>query len=264
MNERVSRAFLYGESVFSTMKMVDGLVMHWDYHFDRLRKGVEFLYGPFTEADWKLTLKNHLENRLEQETGDKIIRLTIHREQHERGLRSLHHLSVHDLKFHVSVSLFEATDGKGVSLRTAPAIPRPGWWPSYLKAGNYLETIISQRKHLQSHDDDLLFLSHADTLLETSIANIFTVRHHKLYTAPAGPNVLEGVTRRKVLEEGKSFFSECLEVESTLEQALKADVVFCSNSVKGLFLVNRIDDYEIKCTPEALEKFEMLRKKISL
>jgi 4-amino-4-deoxychorismate lyase len=263
MIESSNRAFLYGESIFTTMKMVDGLVLDWDYHFDRLRKGVEFLYGPFIEGDdWVLSLKNRLETRLENETGDKILRVSLYREQQERGLRPLHHMSVSELKFHLFVTHPETASTKSVSLRTTPAIPRPLWWPGFLKAGSYLETIIAQKKFLQPQDDDLLFLSRDDTVLETSIANIFMVRHNKLYTPPPGPNVLEGVMRKKILELGPAYFSECLETESTLSQALKADLIFCCNSVRGPYLVNKIDDCDIAREAEALEKFEDLKKKV--
>lgn len=130
--ETASRAFLYGESVFTTMRMVDGVVRDWDLHFDRLKRGVEFVYGPFSDGDdWALYFKNRLEARYQQEVGNKILRLTIYREQ-ARGLKCEKVISVSSLKTHLLSSTFDPTrvENKMIKLRTCPAIPRPLWWPS--------------------------------------------------------------------------------------------------------------------------------------
>lgn len=238
--------------------------MDWDYHFDRLRKGVEFLFGPFPDdGDWELNFRNRLEARLGIENGDKVLRLCVYLDQHERGLRISHPVTVGELRLHLLVSTLDPSESKSVNLRTTAALPRPLWWPSFLKAGNYLETILAQKMVLQTGDDDLLFLSHTDTVLETSIANIFIVRHNKLYTPPLSANVLDGVMRKKIINSAHEFFSECQESGSSLEQTLKADLVFCCNSVKGLFLVNQIDGHDIQAIPAAMEKFSALKKRVS-
>lgn len=262
--ESTSRAFLYGESVFTTMRMVDGVVRDWDLHFDRLKRGVEFVYGPFSDGeDWALYFKNRLEARYQQEVGNKILRLTIYREQ-ARGLKNEKVISVSSLKTHLLSSNFDPkrTGFKTFKLRTCPAIPRPLWWPSFVKAGNYLETILNQRRYLRPEDDDLLYLSAHDTILESSVANIFVLRHNTIYTPPVGPNVLEGIMRKRVMSVAHEFFDECIESEATMEQLLKADAVFGCNSVRGVFLVDRIDDYDYVYGQDIFNKFENLRTRL--
>jgi branched-subunit amino acid aminotransferase/4-amino-4-deoxychorismate lyase len=255
---------MYGESVFTSMRMINGVVQDWDHHFERMRRGVEFVYGPFTDGDeWVPIFKNRLEARFQDLDGDRVIRLTVYREQ-SRGLMRLGLISVTDLRSHVSCTVFDhkRVEDKMLRLRTCPAIRKPSWWPSYLKAGNYLETILGQKIYLKPGDDDLLFLSADDTVLESSVANIFVVKNDKLYTAPTGPNVLEGIMRKKVLEVASAIFSEVLEEESTLEQVIKADAVFGSNSIRGLFLVDHIDDYEIVYSEAFLDKFLRLKARV--
>lgn len=266
MIDNVNRAFLYGESVFTTMRMENGVARDWDMHFDRLKKGAEFVYGPFIDKeDWVTNLRNRLEMKLSEFDGDRVLRITIYREQ-ERGVLRGSFIGSSDLRFHVSHSILDPArfENKSLKLRTCPISPRPHWWPSYLKAGNYLETILCQKIYMQPGDDDVLFLSEEDTILESSVANIFVVRHEKLYTAPTGPNVLDGIMRRKVIRVAEEFFKEFIENETTMEQILKADAVFGSNSVRGLFLVDRIDDYEITYNEEFLDKFLKLKNKVLL
>ena len=262
----LNRAFMYGESVFTTMKMIAGEVKDWDLHFERLRKGVEFVYGPFTEGEsWSAIFKNLLEAKYRPFTGDRVIRLTVFREQ-SRGLLPSGMISVCDLSFHVSAEVFDSTrvENKRIKLRTCPAPRRPLWWPSYLKAGNYLETILSQKMYLKTDDDDLLFTAPDDTILESSVANIFVVRHDKIYTAPLGPNVLDGVMRRKIIIHAPEYFKSIEEFSSTTDQVKKADAVFGSNSVRGLFLVDRIDDNEISYSQDFLDKFLRFKDRVLL
>lgn len=264
MIETMNRAFMYGESVFTTLRMVDGRLIDWNYHFERLRKGVEFVYGPFADGeDWIAHFQNRLESVCQQETGNKVIRLTVYREQ-ARGILRSSLISSQDLKIHFSASVYDETRiiDKMLKLRTCPAPVRPHWWPSYLKAGNYLETILTQKIYLKEGDDDILYLSPSDTVLESSVANIFVVRRNKLYTAPTGPNVLEGVMRKKVLSVALEFFSDTEESETTMDQLLKADAVFGSNSVRGLFLVDQIDDYAITYSQDFLDKFKKLKSRV--
>jgi branched-subunit amino acid aminotransferase/4-amino-4-deoxychorismate lyase len=264
MNESVNRAFMYGESVFTTMRMVNGEVRDWELHFERLRKGADYIYGPFKEGEgWQSLLRDRLENRLETEQGDKILRLTLYREQQkERGLLTNRLLSLMDIKIHVDTHPLEPErwEGKNFHLRTVSAPTKPSWWPSYLKAGSYLETILAQKKFLKPGDDDLLFLSHDDTVFEASVANIFVCRHDRLYTAPAGPNVLEGVMRKRVLELAPGIFPEVCERETTMKELFKADGIFGTNSIRGLFLISKIDDHEISTSPDFLEKFVKLKQ----
>jgi 4-amino-4-deoxychorismate lyase len=258
MSESRNRGFLYGESVFTTMRMKEDHLSDWEAHFERLKLGAEFLYGPFKEEDWQIELKNRLETRCQSESGNKILRLALYTEQ-DRGLRGPVTLSIHDLKMNLSVSNVEDFPDRLINLRSCPAFLKPYWWPSFFKAGNYLETILSQKKYLQKGDDDLLFLSGTDQILESSIANIFVVKGNKLYTAPLGPNVLDGIARRKVLLAAQHVFEDVLEESSSLEQTYKAEGVFGSNSIRGLFLVGKIDDHDISLTEEFKVKFEALR-----
>lgn len=266
MNESVNRAFLYGESVFTTMRLENGKIRDWEYHFERLKKGTEYLYGPFVDGeDWATHLRDRLETRLATETGNQILRLTLYREK-ERGLHPTHLMSVMELRVHLGATPFEPErwQGKDLKLRTLEVPPRPHWWPEYLKCGSYLETILAQKKFLRAQDDDLLFISSRGTVLESSVANVFVCRHDRLYTAPTGPRVLDGIMRRRVLEKAAPSFACVEEDETTLTELFKADGVFGTNSVRGLFLISRIDDHEITPSEDFLARYEKLKRDLNL
>lgn len=262
----LNRACMYGESVFTTMRMAGGELKDWDLHFDRLKKGVEFVYGPFTDGDgWVAIFKNLLEAKIQTCTGDNVIRFTIYREQARATIRSSVS-SICDLSIHLTTTAIApgslGVEDRMLRLRTCPAPQKPLWWPSYLKSGNYLETILTQKIYLKGNDDDLIFLDQDDTVLESSVANLFIVKNDRLYTPPLGPGVLDGVMRRKVILNGDKYFKSCEELRIPLDKLFSADAIFCSNSVRGLFLVDRIDDYEISYHQEFLNKFQSLKDKV--
>ncbi len=264
MAESLNRAFLYGESVFTTIRMENGRLKFWDLHFDRLKKGVEFLFGPFQDQEnWIPILKNRLESTIQHQDGDQVIRWTIYRHQ-ARGLRKLNLISISDLKIHVSIHAYEPEriGGQNIRLRTCPGFMKPHWWPEFLKAGSYLETILAQRVYLTDHDDDVLFLSPNDLILESSVANIFILKNNQLYTPPVGPNVLDGIMRRKVLEIAAEYFDEVNEESTTLEQAIRADLVFGTNSIRGIFLIKSIDGIDFQPSMDLLKKIDQMRLRL--
>jgi branched-subunit amino acid aminotransferase/4-amino-4-deoxychorismate lyase len=262
MLEKMNRAFLYGESIFSTMGMRKGKVAHWEDHFQRLQKGAQFLWGPFDEGpNWEMALQNSLQKILPDEDGDKLVRLTIYHEQ-ARGPAPAVVDSVSELKVDIFSSPYDFSiwDKKKVRLRSCNISPRPFWWPSYLKAGSYLDAIVAQKLFLRPGDDDLLFLSPESSIWESSVANIFLVSKNKLYTAPLGPNVLDGVMRGRVIKKFSGHFLDLQEVPLTLKNAYDAEMVFGTNSIRGPFLIDRIDQREYSYSDEMLRMFEHFRK----
>ena len=261
MNENQNRAFLYGESVFTTMRVSEGQAFDQEEHLDRLEKGVEFVFGPFEEGDsWRELFRQRFIEELCKITTTKVVRITVYRAQTMSGLRQ-GMMAAKDLHFS-TISSPLATEHLHLRLSTCPSFNRPSWWPSFLKAGDYLPTILSQRKYLSPGFDDLLFLSDTGTTLESSIANIFVVRHNKLFTAPVGPQVLDGVMRKKVIDQHSPLFTSVRFEGSTLQQLHCADAVFGSNSVRGVFLIDRINDHSYSYTPDFIAAFEDWRQKV--
>jgi branched-subunit amino acid aminotransferase/4-amino-4-deoxychorismate lyase len=263
MSEFLNRAFMYGESVFTTMRMIEGEIQDWDEHFKRLEQGAKFVFGPFIEEEnWAILLKNRIEQQLLTQEGQKILRITLFREQ-ERGLKFFSSQSIKTLKISLnSAPLYDSIESHVFKLKTFRVHPRPDWWPSFLKAGSYLESILAQKHFLQDHEDDLLFLNPQNEILETTIANVFIVKNNCLYTPALGPNVLDGIMRNKVIERGVDLFDEIHETPIPLDQLLAAEVVFGCNSVRGPFLIGRVDQQQFFQSQDFLDKFDVLKKRV--
>ena len=80
---------------------------------------------------------------------------------------------------------------------------------------------------------------------EGTTSNIFIVRQGVLKTPPVSPYVLEGITRQVVFEIAREHKIPFLEERITLEDLLKADEVFITNTGIEIVPVTQIDSQSI-------------------
>ena len=55
-----NRSFKYGDGLFETIKVVDGKLMYWDDHYNRLKKGIDLLRlddSNMSKAKWEQELE---------------------------------------------------------------------------------------------------------------------------------------------------------------------------------------------------------------
>jgi len=235
--------------------MISGEVKDWDLHFDRLKRGADFIFGPI--EDWKWTpFKLMLEEKLKKFSGTKALRVTIFAKG-DSGLRPMM-VNVEELEVEILERPLPG-DHSPRKLRTLHRPGEPHFWPSFLKSGNYLETLLSQKYVMNPGDDDLLFCDETGVIQESSMANIFIVKGRDLFTPRLGPNVLEGIMRGKILEKAPLFFDKVFEENILWNDSFQADGVFLSNSLRGVFLVDRIDQFEISYSEDFLKLFQELK-----
>lgn len=83
---------------------------------------------------------------------------------------------------------------------------------------------------------DALFVNERDELTEGARTNLFIERNGLLLTPPVSAGLLDGVLRRRLLQEGKAP-----ETALRLEDLMQADAVFVGNGLRGLVRVELID-----------------------
>jgi para-aminobenzoate synthetase/4-amino-4-deoxychorismate lyase len=76
---------------------------------------------------------------------------------------------------------------------------------------------------------DCLYLNEKGEVCEGARSNVFLQRKGHFYTPPLSCGLLDGVMRRKLLEEGRAE-----EVALTLEDLANAEVLYLSNALRGL------------------------------
>ncbi|MBI2762852.1 MAG: branched-chain amino acid transaminase [Chloroflexi bacterium] len=207
----MTHSFMYGTAVF------EGIRAYWNpelgtlyglflqEHMERIRRNAGMLLMndlPSTDALVKLVVETASRNGLQQ---DLYIRPCFYKSTRTVGVR-LHHLE-HDLTiFAVPFGNYIDID-KGVRLMTSSwrrnadeALPARG-----KIVGGYVNMAFQKSEAELNGFDEALVLTPDGHASEASAANMFVIRDGVLLTPPVSDDILEGVTRRAILELAASL-----------------------------------------------------------
>jgi branched-chain amino acid aminotransferase len=106
-----------------------------------------------------------------------------------------------------------------------------------VKSTSYAENVLVLAYATERGASEALMLNTAGQLCEGSGSNVFVVLDGRVITPPLAAGALAGITRDLVLE-----WTEVEERNLTLEEALAADEVFLTSSLRDVQPVHRWDD----------------------
>ena len=96
------------------------------------------------------------------------------------------------------------------------------------QAFTYFKT--THRPHLTVGEQEIIYHTADEKLLETSIGNLVLKMNGKLYTPPSQLGLLPGIYRQHLLENG-----QVEEKVLTVEDLKQAEVIYACNAVRGLY-----------------------------
>ncbi len=108
--------------------------------------------------------------------------------------------------------------------------------------GLYVNSALAKTEAVNNGYDEAILLSHDGHVAEGSAENIFLVRHGKLYTPDPSQNVLEGCTRRAIMDIACDQFGiEVVERSIDRGELYSADEVFFTGTAAGIAYVASVD-----------------------
>ncbi len=108
--------------------------------------------------------------------------------------------------------------------------------------GLYVNSALAKSEAVLNGYDEAILLSHDGHVAEGSAENIFLVRRNVLYTPDPSQNVLEGVTRRAIMEIARRELGlEIVERSIDRGELYSADEVFFTGTAVGICYVSSID-----------------------
>lgn len=107
--------------------------------------------------------------------------------------------------------------------------------------GLYVNSALAKSEAIQNGYDEAILLSHDGHVAEGSAENIFLVRRGVLYTPDPSQNVLEGCTRRAIMDIARDFGIEVVERSIDRGELYSADEVFFTGTAAGVGYVASID-----------------------
>lgn len=118
--------------------------------------------------------------------------------------------------------------------------------PARAKAtGGYINSALAKSEALENGFDEAIFLDHRGFVSEGSAENIFIVRNGKLITPGTSSAILEGITRRSVMELAQSLGIETVERDISRTEIYIADEAFFCGTGAQIAWIESIDRRQI-------------------
>ncbi len=254
------RGFLYGDSVYETMRTAGGHAVEMTRHLDRLRRsaagiGLEI---PFSDAALRAAIA---ETHAATGNPDSYVRVMVTRGAGPLQLDPRVSASpvlvvlVQELKL-PTPAMYAA--GLSVRIVDVHKISARSLDPS-LKTGNYLNSIQALRQAAASAAEDAIMCNAAGHVAEGATSNVFMVKEGRVITPSLATGLLEGITRALVMRLAGDLGIACSEGVVWPDQVRAADELFLTSSVRGLMAVTTLDGQPLGAGPGPLTRRLMAR-----
>jgi branched-subunit amino acid aminotransferase/4-amino-4-deoxychorismate lyase len=245
------RGLLLGDGLFETILAVDGDLVLFEPHIERMRRGCEYLGLPAPDADAAMKLCERALGDTGMTTGRVAVRLTLTAGSGGRGLDR-----PAEVEPHVFAAVFPAPRPEGPVGLWTTTIRRNDLSPtSRLKTLSYLDNVLARREAAPS---EALMLNTDGLIACAAAANVFWISEGRLFTPGLDCGVLDGVMRQEVLSRADSFGLSVREGRFPPSALAEAEGAFITNSLIGVRRVYWLDGKDLPSLPLVNELAEAI------
>ncbi|MFM2368915.1 MAG: hypothetical protein RL619_1215 [Bacteroidota bacterium] len=236
-----NRAFLYGDAVFETVKIINNKILFLEDHYFRLMSSMRvvrmeipmnFTMEYFEEQILSLVKNNTLSNSARA-------RITVYRNDGGYYLPQNNTISFLIHAIALETTLY-SIDQKEYEVDLYKDFYVTKQLLSSIKTTNRIINITGSIYANENGLDNCILLNDSKNVVEALQGNIFMLLGNKLITPPVSEGCLNGVMRKQILGLAKKI--ENIEV---VEEAIspfdlqKADELFITNVIKGIQPITR-------------------------
>jgi branched-chain amino acid aminotransferase len=241
----------YGTGVFEGVRCYDTVlgpaVFRNAEHVERLRRSAELFYMelPFSdeelrEATLELVARNGLRSC--------YIRPLVYRGYGSMGLNPL------DAPVDVTIACWEwATYLGDEGMRNGVRAMTSSWRrispdsliPHAKASGQYLNNVLAKVESVKAGYEEAILLDDHGHVCEGTGENIYIVRDGKIATPGQHNSILEGITRRSVMQIATDLGYKVVERNVARAEMYLADEVFMSGTAAELVPVREVDNHKV-------------------
>ncbi len=238
------RGFRYGDGVFDTMIINTGKIYQFDWHIERLKRGLQAI-----KINFDTTKLPQLCEQLIQanNVSDGLLRIQI-----TRGIGGRGYMPEANP---IPTMLIETIDKPATVTKSASL-----WLSSYQKISSKslpmqyklcqgLNSTLARIEAVENNYFDSLLFNEKNEICETSSANIFWYKNGELYTPSLDCGVLEGSIRAAIIRLSPYKINE---VVAGIEDLKTAEAVFISNVALRICAIYELNPLGIKWKSEKL------------
>lgn len=237
------RGFLYGDSIYEVCYGLDGQLIFFQEHLERLYHSAELLAMQIHLSKNQIidqimgTLKHaNLKNvylRAVLTRGESIISLDPNTSFHNNFITIAKPLPTYPATYYQQGIHLHLTE----VLRNNPKAVDPN-----AKSGNYLNNVMALEDAKKHKAVDAIMLNQAGEVTEGTTFNIWIVKDGVYITPPLKSGLLAGITRKNIISLAKAHNLKLKEEVIRPENLYAADEVFITSSTRKIIPVNRIKD----------------------
>jgi branched-chain amino acid aminotransferase len=216
-------------------------------HLERLFRSAELYYMPIPYTLEELRAATH-----------ELIAANELRECYIRPIayRGYGHMGLYPLDAPVEVTIaawpwgaYLGEEAKHVGIRAKVSswrrIPHDSLIPHAKASGQYLNSVLAKIEASKAGYQEAILLDAHGFVCEGSGENIYAVRDGQILTPPQTAGILDGISRKSILEIARDHGIEVVERDLARAELYLADEVFLSGTAAELVPVREIDDHAI-------------------
>ena len=257
-----NRAFRYGDGLFETILVRNGLAFHENLHLNRMALGMAVLGFAFDPEMWKEKMKNVVHELIRHCVKHEFARIRI--QVYRGGMGA--YLPAHDCpEFYAEITPLEKDPWEkppSAKIGMFATIPLSYSVLSAVKSANALPYILAARHAKQQAWDDALLCASTGNLAESSRANLFWLAKGILNTPKLETGCLPGIMRQAVIDAAEALGFPLQEVALPPLSLQAADEIFLTNVIRGLMPVHKLAESKWKPSQDKVRTllFEEIRK----
>nr|WP_308418974.1 D-amino-acid transaminase [Virgibacillus oceani] len=254
------RGYQFGDGIYEVIGVYDGKPLMLDEHLGRLERSAKEVQ--LTLPDSIGDLKNKL---LELVAGNELAEGIIYMQVSRGTAARWHEFPKADVS-PVTVAYTRAEDRMtDVENEGAAAVLTEDirWLRCDIKTLNLLPNVLAKQKAVENNAIEAI-LHRGETITEASASNVFMVKDGEIWTHPANNFILNGITRRKVLQLCDELNLKIKEATFTVNELLDADEVFITATKLDVVPILKVDNHMIgtgipgEATKKVLQAFRSL------
>jgi branched-subunit amino acid aminotransferase/4-amino-4-deoxychorismate lyase len=224
-------AFLYGFSLFETMRSYKGKIIYRGAHLKRLEDSAQLLNINLPYP------KGRIDTFLEKTIRlngyrDSYVRLTLWKQRRGSGMSII-------VRPYRKYPLDKYKQGFSVCISDLRQVE--DWTSLRIKSGNYLFYYLAFRQARSRGFDEAMILNSRGFISEGSRSNLFLVKDGELFTPSAQCGPLMGITRRVIMDLAQRVGIKVYEASLTPVDLQEADEAFLTNSLIGVMPLTYIE-----------------------
>jgi D-alanine transaminase len=236
------RGFLFADGVYESIRTYNGKLFRYEDHLNRLKRSLNEIKIDFKKLN---SLENIIYDLIKKNeiNTEALIYLQITRGS---AIQRTHHFPSEQTSPTLFISVKELIENieekeKGVKVILQEDIR---WLRCDIKSISLLPVVLANQKAKEENAAEAI-LVRDDIVTEGTHTNFFAVKNETVYTAPKSRLILEGITRKVVLEFCEKFKIDYKEEFINKDDLKSYNEFFITSTTKEITPVTTIDYWTI-------------------